>query len=506
MQKALVVPAIILIIIFYRSSISSWRNLLKGREKWLLLLSGTVLVELLVISTGGFESPFLILIHLLMIGISFIFGFSTAIIFLLCAFLMLLVNLSLHQNLIVLLLQAPTSLILQSISFITIIPIAYIISENYHFKVLLSKTLNNKVKTDEIIFSNIEEMILVTDKDFKILSVNQAVEKIIHISEAELINSPLFQSILLTDSKGRLVTKDTFFSEGDVSQAKEIDDEFILFKTSSLKRNVKINVQYIKDTEGEITQIIFIISPAYKIDKEETILDVLSKARAKYEATMENLKTTTSVTELQSKIIFLDKIEQDVYNILQLKGFPSITASSYIDVAQLCKRIIEREEDFARSYHVSVTFNLKNFGEKDIAPLTVQNYSVKPEELTGPFFTVETSAKYLQLIVEKLVNISVLIASSQKNPLVSLNVEKNDEEVIVTVEGTSPVLSEEEKNNFFKPYYGKLISKTGLVAGSGLEGYLVKIIEENLNLILEIKDGPGTLIFTLHVKKNAKSF
>src|SRR6266705_1672248 len=63
-QKAIVLPIAILLILCYRSARSSWQELLNRNSKWLLLFLCTVFIQLLVLSTGGLISPFLIFIYL----------------------------------------------------------------------------------------------------------------------------------------------------------------------------------------------------------------------------------------------------------------------------------------------------------------------------------------------------------------------------------------------------------------------------------------------------------
>src|SRR5689334_17090070 len=75
LQKALAFPVIILFLSFYFSSSSSWKKILTTNGKWLLLFVCTTVIQLLILSTGGLKSPFLILIHLLMVGLSFLFSF-----------------------------------------------------------------------------------------------------------------------------------------------------------------------------------------------------------------------------------------------------------------------------------------------------------------------------------------------------------------------------------------------------------------------------------------------
>src|SRR5437868_671215 len=76
-QKALVLPIIFLIIALYRLP-KVIKNESLNYEKWLFLFWGNIFVQMLIISTGGLQSPFLILLHLSLIGLSLLFSFSLA--------------------------------------------------------------------------------------------------------------------------------------------------------------------------------------------------------------------------------------------------------------------------------------------------------------------------------------------------------------------------------------------------------------------------------------------
>src|SRR5438552_1714713 len=76
LQKAVVFPVVIFFFLLYFSPTSSWKKILASNSKWILLFLCTMLVLLIILSTGGFKSPFLILIHLSMVGISFLFTFQ----------------------------------------------------------------------------------------------------------------------------------------------------------------------------------------------------------------------------------------------------------------------------------------------------------------------------------------------------------------------------------------------------------------------------------------------
>jgi PAS domain-containing protein len=204
-QKALVLPVIILMIVIYYSPVSTWNAYMKHHGRWFFLFGGTVLVQTLIVATGAFQSPFLVLIHLFMIALSFLFSFSIAVIFLLLSLIVLFLDVSAMHNLIIFFQKDLSTIILQMVSFVTIIPMAYIVSQQYHIKEAISNAIRTKVTTDEAILERVNELIIVTDTHLRILSVNDAVERTLQKSRSELIDKPLFDMFLLKDVTGALV-------------------------------------------------------------------------------------------------------------------------------------------------------------------------------------------------------------------------------------------------------------------------------------------------------------
>src|SRR5579859_1905452 len=186
LQKALILPIVILLFALYRIPKISWKDFLNNHEKWIFLFWGTALVQMLVLATGGLHSPFLILIHLFMIGLCFIFSFWAALFFLVTSFIVIFLDIAFHQNIVSVFLDDPSTLILQVVSLISIIPIAYVVSQKYHVKDWLSSVLRKKVLTDETILESLHELIIVTDSNLRILSVNDAVERTLRQSRSEL--------------------------------------------------------------------------------------------------------------------------------------------------------------------------------------------------------------------------------------------------------------------------------------------------------------------------------
>jgi PAS domain S-box-containing protein len=340
LQKAIALPILIVLLLIYRSSLSSWKNILNNISRWIMLATFTIFIQLLVISTGDIKSPFLIFIHLFMVGISLIFNFTTSLLFLLASCIVIALSIAFHQNLLTLVLSDPYTIILQIFSLIPIIPVAYIISQHYHLKDKLFNTLHAQVITDETILANVDELIIITDTQLRILSVNDAVERTIQKSDSEIIGKPIFEILLMKDSDGKLANRDTFIERyKNKANPKNIDTDFVFINSRLAQRKVHIHIQPIRDPENRIRQISFIISnPNQKDQKRGSLPITLSKAKAKYDAISEKVKQellNNSLTDIRLEITLLEKIENDMYILQTLKDNskkmiePASTSRSY---------------------------------------------------------------------------------------------------------------------------------------------------------------------------------
>jgi light-regulated signal transduction histidine kinase (bacteriophytochrome) len=123
----------------------------------------------------------------------------------------------------------------------------------------------------------------------------------------------------------------------------------------------------------------------------------------------------------------------------------------------------------------------------DIAPLVTPLFTIDPAKFTGPFYTAFCEVNHLSIVIQKLLDIGVLLASSEKDPLVHLRVEREETSgLIVSITTNASTVALQHTADIFVMYYGVLAGKTSLGQGSGLEGYLAKRITDTLHIPLNI--------------------
>jgi len=515
-RRTLEIVSVLLIVVLlfplYLSKLTR-KTLFNNRGSWLFLFWGTVTVQVLVLATGGLHSPFLILIHLLMIGLSFVFSFPIGLSFLGVSCLILILDVILHNNIITYFLDDPGTILLQLISLISIIPVAYLVAQKYHMRDWILSQLQEKVVTDEAILEKLHELIIVTDANLNILSVNDAVPRTLLRSRSEFLHRPIFDQLLLKDNKGKLVTKETFFPNGDVFSPPESPKAaYTIFRTSSPQRIVTIQVQIIKNLETNRNQICFVLRyPQELRSRESNITVTVEKARAKYEALSEDIKKELfkkGSYDLQNQVILLEKVESDIYTVQLLKEGLIEKSTSRIDVAKLTERVVMLEHDFAKALRVSITFSIDDFGMKDVSPLLANDTPVDVNQFTGPFFTVSCDVKLIELLLKKLLDMCIMLGSTEKDPALHVSIRRGEKETIsITVRTNCPTrIQQKDLQELLLPYYGRLYDKTNVSLGSGLEGFIVQKITDLLSLSLEMQlrtEPVSQVTFTLTLPKDS---
>lgn len=480
----------------------------------LFLLATSLFVQFLVLSTGGLLSPFLILIHLFTIGASFLVGLIPAIIFLILSITVVTSNILLDQIWQRIFLEDIGASLLYLISFIVVIPLAMLVAQRYRLKEALLDIVSRELKLNQLrqksVLSSISDLVFVTDKNLNILSVNEACEKALSMSGSELIHRSLFDVLFLKDKNDQLI-KLKGLSVDRVLEEKTtriIKDLLFISKNTLNPRRVNIQVRPIVDLEGRIDQITFVVSDSSQIyDAEARKHSNLEEARTKYQAMMENLKSSLlakGLPGLRARAELIRRTQQDLLNALELEDHSIQSKLALVDVSQMCHKMVVMQQDFALTWHVPLEFVLVNFDMKDVAPLIPKGYKIAPTQLTSAYFTAPIDVVWLDLLLQELVSVAILLTSDTKHPKVSLTVERQDNKsLIVRVISNFVPLTKEEERMLLTEYYGSLSAKTNLSLGSGLEGYVAKTIAASLNTPLTIESTSQQVIFKLLISKGA---
>ncbi len=474
------------------SQVRLFRDFFITKGKWLVLLLLTVIVQLLLISTGGLLSTFFILFNLFILGISFFFSFSVAVLFVL--FSLPLFGLAMISNPVLLqaVLDDPATPILYLLSCLSILPVSYILASRYHFKSKITNILQKQLELEDTILDNLHELVIVTDSSLNIVSVNDVVERVLHRSRAELIQIPLFNVLYIKDSNGVLLTPEKLSLPMLLEQKnnKEMQDLTMVTTTVSPKK-VSMRITPINDVDGKNHQLSIIITEKSGYSNNLSLRKEVQLALTKHQAAISSFKKILGENRdigMKTKLILLENSEQDIITILRLDELLSEARRVRFDIAHMGKKTLAIEQEFADTFHVPLDFAFENFGKNDIEPIIAGQQAISYDQLTGPFFTISYDIRLVSLALQKLVRLGILFASSQKNPLVQVRLTRSSEQKIqLAVSASCSPKVAEHKHALFSMYYGVIAGESNLALGSGLEGVILKTVTDRLEIPLTIE-------------------
>lgn len=334
---------------------------------------------------------------------------------------------------------------------------------------------------EKSILGSLSELVLVTDKNLRILSANEAVERTLSLLFGEIVQHNLLDILSLVDKAGGKATPDSLaIRKALENKTTQVIRGFSLVTKAAKPTEVTIQVHPVADLEGEISQIAFVIKSA-KAGEAHQLHSYLEQARIKHRALIENL---TNLPQLRRQIEIYSKIEDDLITALEVEDHQIVPVMAQEDVAALCHRVVGAKQNFAKSLGVALSFS-------------------KPEGITTAIpislFFVPVDAKWLDLLLRKVLDMAILLASKERNPAVVFMLGHTEDAVTITISASAPPLSQKDEASLFTQYYGEIGARTNLISGSGLEGFIAKTIATQLHIPLRVVIENNRLTFSLRL-------
>lgn len=469
----------------------------------IFLILSSLFVQLLVISSGGFYSPFLILLHLYTLGSAFLLKIGSAISFLVFSLIVLLASTFLNQTLLILFKQDPGSALLYIVSFIVIIPLAEYLMSTYRLKETISKILTEHIqlgeKRERSILEGLNELVLVTDVNLKILSFNEAAQK--SLTE-NILGNNLLLALRLKSEDGQDATIESLSIDKVLEESSTRAIEGFYLETKRDKHlKVIIQIRPVTNPAGAVNQIAFVI-----IDAKSTGLALhldLEKAKKKYQVILENLKKSLKegkLLEASLETLLLAKADEDVLLAQELEDHPFKMVITYQDLVELSQKAVGKKQELARALGVTLELTFPKEEVREVSYLSLKQSNTPVSVLPQSDFSALTDPKWFTVILEKLLDISILLVSGQRG-FVDLSLNRETEQIFISVTVSPVNLTEEDKKDLFKEYFGALGQRTNLRFGSGLEGFISKTISDGLNLNIDTKLSENKLVFTYNLTK-----
>ena len=493
-----IISVLLLVLVFVsRKYLFSDKKQVLGRSfRLFFLLLSSLFVQMLVSFTGSFFSPFLITLHLFALGLSFLVNIQVSIAFITLSVMSLLFSIYLNASLSAQMQQDPFSVVLYIASFIVIVPLSIILTRTYHVKDRLSELLSNTVavssRRERLILGGLNELVFVTDTSLRIISANEAAEQILGMSSEEMANHPLTEMVPIKDANNLPATAKSFsIDQALADKATRVISGFSLYpKTRPQSFKISVQVGSIVGLNGQINQFVFVINEASLTStlKGHTNLEA---AFAKNKGVISSLKKALSshphTRTLQLQLDLLDHSEDDLVIAQEMEDHPIKEVSTEKDLAQLCKNAVESRKAFAKSLDVNLEFILPGDAVAEISFLDLKQQNLLQNELIISEFSAIIDEKWVVILIQKLIEISILQTAGLKLPRVQLLINKTESDFVdIKISSRPTSLNQLELVYLYKEYYPTLVSKTNLKLGSGLEGFIAKSIVNQLGISLDI--------------------
>lgn len=466
------------------------------------------MVQLLVLSSGGFRSPFLILIHIYTLGTSFLIGLTASIFFLVSTVLGLTFQIYFDENIKKLFFEDLGTILLYGASFLVIVPILILLSRLYILKdkllEIFRRELNIQKIQNQALLKGTSDMIFVTDADLNIISVNEAAETELSLPESGILQRPLFDILFLRDETGKLASAKNLSIDRVIEEksTRIIQGFHLLTKNRGLPRLVGVQIRPILSLDGKVDQVMVIVGG--DTHPKESLHTILEDARLRHSTMSKELRKLLIIqglTQLSLRSDLIWKTSQDILLLDELEDHPVQPVQTLSDVAQLCSKHVSNLQDFAKSLGVSLEFHFINFDSKDIESLIPKGFKISPQLLTAPYFTCPIDIKWFDILIDELLNMVILLMAGSQNPKIMFTIETGREWNLIKIITGFTLLKEGDQTLLFRPYYADLSNRTNLRLGSGLEGLLAKKISDSLNIPLNAELTNGQIILTLRLNR-----
>jgi len=473
-------------------------NLLRWGKQWFAentLGLVTLLVQVLVVLSGGFYSPLIVLVHLTTFGLGMFFDLTVSVTFLTLTISVLVLQIIWDPRLRIIFEQDPWTAVLYAVSFVIVFPVTWLVVQKYSLKDKFVQTLKSYIwlqqRREEQILSGLQEMVVVMNARLKILSVNEAVRGALGKTNEDVLFKPLLEIVGLKDRSGDPATRASLLIDQTLSDglARFMDGYFLDKRDGSPSVKIDLQVRAVENLDDESNMVVMIIRPANLSDTDAQHYFVLQRMLAKHDKLVRALKRSlieSGRDKLAGQVELLNETEHDLLMALELKEHAIDEHVSGYDVDEICRNEVQAGRGLAESLKVDLRYLAGAEVLRADTGLAPKQHLVVEQEDGHPYRAL-IDHLWFGLLLQKLIDILVLLASEEQDRQVDLLVQKVNSQLQVRLTATCPQLVVEHTPDLFTKYYGKLNEVTNLKYGSGLEGFLAKTIAAQLGIRIGIK-------------------
>lgn len=487
----------------------------KGQAFIVGILPVILFLYILIFSTGGLASPFLILTHFLAIGASFVVSPKIAVSYIIATVFLFVGNLATDQSAKTFVQTNLFPTILYFIAYISLIPFAYILAKQYKFKEEWAQILEKQIATsktqEEILLKNITSAVFLLNPNFAVVFLNQSATRISGFGK-EAVDQDFFKLFAFKDKDGRALASYSLPLSQTLSSKVPTSIENIQMQVKD-KKYLRINMKILPAIASEGTLGLILIVEDLAKEKEQTYKkeSTASQALTRFLTFLADQKRLITQVKNQETLDFeklisqnqeLEHLAQDFIYALRLESGNIGYLATIVDIGELLQEIIYELQPQAQQRNIILVAK----------PLTE---TVQP---TQPHFSLRIPlAKRMFPIISVIGNFSwikdslkrifeILFILSKRGDKVEIAVDRREGlgqiQITTSIRNISPELAPD----LFEKFYGKLQDMPQLSQTSGLEGYIAKSLIERMggNISITSSNNPPALIFviTFGLKEN----
>lgn len=501
----------ILIVIALKLASSTNLKLQRSSALKIGLLPVAFFIYLLVLSTGGLSSQFIITTHLFSMALAFLISPQISISFI-TATLSLFLLIAIGEPRQEFLGQSPFALVLYFVAYIALIPLSYIIAKEYRVKEEWANILEKQIATsknqEETLLKNITDAVIVLNKQSQVVYINQAANTLTGFGR-EILDKNLFEFFRFKDQDGRALLPYQIPIDQSLNTKTQsyLENIRLLIKEKFLPVDLKIIP--VIGLEGPLGTILVFkdrTSADQTIQKKKTAT-FMSLARfltflASQKNVLLNLKRAnplnSQLEDLIRKNEDLKHLSEDFVYTLRIESGEVGALTSLVDLGEIVQELLFELKPYLQGKNLILIPRHLTASANVVAPKS--NLRIPVQKKVFPEVYIIGNISWIKDSLSRIFKLIFLLSQSSKK----IEVEVVREQGLGLVRIYAPIYSfwgnaARLMPDLFEKFYGQLQNMPELSETSGLEGYIAKNLIERMggNIRYENRQNPPALVFTI---------
>lgn len=500
---------ILLIVILEKIGFPKIKQFSKKLVLFFALLPITLFIYLLVLSTGGLASPFLILTHFFSIGLAFLISPQISVSYTVATMATFIYTLAFNQTAKEFLSQSPLAVILYFTAYIAIIPLSYILAKEYKFREEWGRILEKEIATskeqEEKLLMNINDAVFVLNANFNLVYLNQAAMKLTG-HNIEILGKNYFNIFSFKDKDGRNLEPFQLPLEQTLtSKTQSIVEDIQIMTKEKIFLHIDLKVLPAIGAEGPLG-VILVVEDRSKKDIESKhkktssllglarFLSFLNSQKIQLQQLGRGNFTQNQIGSLVKQNRELEHLATDFIYTLIMESGEIGGLSSLVDIGDLIQEVIFEQKQLAQEYGVTLTHKTRIAEASPVAPKSTLKIPI--EKGIFPKTNIVGNITWIKDSMYRI--LEIIFRLSQKGDNIEINVIRSEGLAAICINTKIAKIPPESAFELFEKFYGKLQDLPQLSESSGFEGFIAKSLIERMGGNINVsKDGSGSLIFTI---------